>query len=77
MVLWQPPGGAPKVQKWVSEANRVNIGQADHYVLCLEPNLVPYKTTSTPPLNRPNDFERAICPELDLNKKVFWDILGH
>ena len=25
--------GAPKVQKWVSDANPVNIGQLDHYVV--------------------------------------------
>ena len=25
--------GAPKVQKWVSDANPVNIGELDHYVV--------------------------------------------
>ena len=29
-------------------------------------SLLPAVENSTPPLNRPNDFERAICPELDL-----------
>ena len=33
MAFWELLGGAPKVQKWVSDANPVNIGQLDHYVV--------------------------------------------
>ena len=40
-VLESLEGGPPMIQKWVSDASLVNIGQLDHY---LEPNLLPRKT---------------------------------
>ena len=33
IAFWELLGGAPKVQKWVSDANPVNIGELDHYVV--------------------------------------------
>ena len=33
IAFWELLGGAPKVQKCVSDANPVNIGQLDHYVV--------------------------------------------
>ena len=33
MDFWELPGGAPKVQQSVSDANPGNIGHLDHYVV--------------------------------------------